>query len=275
MKRFKLTVILGLFMMTQLFAQKEYPTQFEVLYEVSYSLDSLHLDKTKKETLYLYTGSDYGVFMSSKVAKADEIEANIQKQLRSGSITISSEMITDFNKTFYKNLQTGTIKTVENIARKDYIYTEPVTPNWQINDSTKTFRDYPVQKATTSFAGRDYVAWFTTEIPIPDGPYLFHGLPGLIVELYDNRQDYHFSLKSIKKLEKFKIWLPPEAKSISKAKFKKLKNKAMKNDRFDQTEIGGMTITTVDENGDPLSSAKIRRSNKKRRERENNHIELK
>jgi GLPGLI family protein len=238
-------------------------------------MDSLHLDDKKEETVYLYTGSDYGVFMSSKVAKADEIEANIERQMRSGSITITSDMVTDFNKTFYKDLQAGTVKTVEDIASKDYIYTEPKTPSWQIGDSTKTFSDYTVQKATTRFAGRDYVAWFTMEIPIPDGPYLFHGLPGLIVALYDTSNDYHFKLKSIQKLDKPRIWKIPEAKRIDKAKFKKLQAKAAKHKRFNQTEIGGMTITILDENGNNSSSAKMRRKNKERMARENNPIELK
>jgi GLPGLI family protein len=31
-------------------------------------------------------------------------------------------------------------------------------------------------KATTEFAGRTYVAWYTTEISIADGPYKFYGL---------------------------------------------------------------------------------------------------
>lgn len=43
--------------------------------------------------------------------------------------------------------------------------------------------------------GRQWIAWFTNEIPFQDGPFKFYGLPGLIVKLEDS-EDYHkFLLK--------------------------------------------------------------------------------
>src|SRR5690625_6840867 len=60
---------------------------------------------------------------------------------------------------------------------------------------------YMALKATTIFGGRHYVAWFTLEVPILDGPYVFSGLPGLILELYDTEEDYHFNLASIQPLK--------------------------------------------------------------------------
>lgn len=34
--------------------------------------------------------------------------------------------------------------------------------------------------ATTQFRGLTYTAWFALDIPINEGPWKFHGLPGLI-----------------------------------------------------------------------------------------------
>src|SRR5690606_1469092 len=53
------------------------------------------------------------------------------------------------------------------------------------------------QRADIRFGGRDWVAWFTTEIPIPDGPYKFCGLPGLIVSIADTQQHWQFDLTHI------------------------------------------------------------------------------
>jgi GLPGLI family protein len=36
--------------------------------------------------------------------------------------------------------------------------------------------------------------FFAADLPFQEGPYRFHGLPGLIVELYDEQNDYHFNL---------------------------------------------------------------------------------
>jgi GLPGLI family protein len=64
--------------------------------------------------------------------------------------------------------------------------------------SKKKYWAITVKKATTEFAGRTYVAWYTTEISIADGPYKFHGLPGLILSIYDTNKHYQFTVSSIK-----------------------------------------------------------------------------
>ncbi|MCW1963934.1 GLPGLI family protein [Chryseobacterium viscerum] len=77
--------------------------------------------------------------------------------------------------------------------------------NWKITDSIKIVDELHLQKATTQFGGRSWVAWFSKDIPIPYGPYKFNGLPGLIVELYDIKKDYHFKIiKSEKITEDYK-----------------------------------------------------------------------
>ncbi|WP_454060658.1 GLPGLI family protein [Elizabethkingia ursingii] len=47
---------------------------------------------------------------------------------------------------------------------------------WHIEKNTDKYKGFSIQKATTNFAGRKWVAWFTNDIPIPDGPYKFYGL---------------------------------------------------------------------------------------------------
>ena len=51
---------------------------------------------------------------------------------------------------------------------------------------------YPCQKATATFRGRDYEAWFTPEIPVNDGPWKFFGLPGLILKVTDAENIFSF-----------------------------------------------------------------------------------
>jgi GLPGLI family protein len=64
---------------------------------------------------------------------------------------------------------------------------------WKPGKTEKTILGYTCFSATTSFRGRDYVAYYTTAIPIPDGPFKFGGLPGLILEIKSNDQEFSYS----------------------------------------------------------------------------------
>lgn len=74
--------------------------------------------------------------------------------------------------------------------------------NWEITKEEKNEKGYQLQKAVTNFGGRKWTAWFTQNIPIPEGPYKFSGLPGLIVEIYDSQNHYHYELTKVTKLSK-------------------------------------------------------------------------
>lgn len=57
---------------------------------------------------------------------------------------------------------------------------------WTLHNDTKKVKDFTCQKATTIFRGREYTAWYTTDISIMGGPWKFDGLPGLILEVASN-----------------------------------------------------------------------------------------
>ncbi|SHE99278.1 GLPGLI family protein [Chryseobacterium takakiae] len=71
---------------------------------------------------------------------------------------------------------------------------------WKILPETTTYQGYNLQKATTEFGGRSWIAWFCKEIPINEGPYKFRGLPGLIFLLSDTNEDVIYKLVKNKKL---------------------------------------------------------------------------
>ncbi|MDY6994280.1 MAG: GLPGLI family protein, partial [Pseudomonadota bacterium] len=69
---------------------------------------------------------------------------------------------------------------------------------WVIKNEYKKIGAFNVQKALTQFRGRKYTAWFSVEIPISAGPWKFHGLPGLILEIQDEELGVQFLFSSIK-----------------------------------------------------------------------------
>lgn len=68
---------------------------------------------------------------------------------------------------------------------------------WRITKDTMRVSNYHCLKATTTFRGRDYVAWFTKDLPIHDGPWKFVGLPGLIVKINDIEKIYTYELQKV------------------------------------------------------------------------------
>lgn len=79
----------------------------------------------------------------------------------------------------------------------DYAVEENL-PNmkWILLSEQKQIGDFLCEKAKTTFRGRTYEVWYTTEIPITYGPWKFNGLPGLMVEIKDTQGIYTWQLTS-------------------------------------------------------------------------------
>lgn len=96
------------------------------------------------------------------------------------------------------------VKTPEEIVFSDrlvtscFYYKEP-TPDfqWSLRQDTCSILGYPCQKAVCEYGGRVWTAWFTTYIPISDGPYKFSGLPGLILSISDEDQFFIFEMSGM------------------------------------------------------------------------------
>ena len=72
-----------------------------------------------------------------------------------------------------------------------YRYTESwPSIHWTLGAEKQTVCGYQCQRATCHWRGRDYVAWFTSAIPMKSGPWKFGGLPGLIMKIYDTKHLY-------------------------------------------------------------------------------------
>ena len=102
----------------------------------------------------------------------------------------------------YKNHSERKTTVTDGLSLQDFIYEDELNvQNWQFTDSTKTILDYPCQMATCDFRGRQWTAWFALDVPINDGPWKFGGLPGLIMEVYDRSNQYHFTIIGLQKVE--------------------------------------------------------------------------
>lgn len=152
----------------------------------------------------------------------------------------SRYLFSEFFKDLAKNELTEYCRMPDALKSYNSYYTEPIpSQNWQVGSETKTIADYQCQKATCSFRGRNYTAWFALDIPISQGPWKFGGLPGLILKVYDDAQEYVFECVGIEQ-QKHPIILLDNYKSYRKITRTEL-DKTLKRIYKDYYQITGMT----------------------------------
>jgi GLPGLI family protein len=185
----------------------------ECTYEFIFMKDTMEKTKTVKDAaMILLIGNKYSKFYSySRFIHDSAIYAMseaAQMNMLKGEVNL-----TNFRQQYplgesykiYKNYTDNTlIFTDERLILMGKIqYLEPINKqNWKIYNETQIIHGYKCQKATCTFRGRNYIAWFTHEIPVSDGPWKFTGLPGLIIKVYDTKEHYNFELYSLRKVKK-------------------------------------------------------------------------
>jgi GLPGLI family protein len=163
--------------------------QLKCLYKYDYTYYTIRSEQKLIDTMMLEIGAKSCKFYSYPNYVID----SIRKTLPQGTWS-------EFKKT--RNLFTVYVNYPENKttfidhARGgsglcEYIEDFEV-PKWTILNETKEILSHKCKKATCRFRGRDYVAWYATDIPISRGPYKFAGLPGLILKIADTENLYSF-----------------------------------------------------------------------------------
>lgn len=179
-------------------------------YSFKYKVDSNNVNYTKEENFVLNVKDKSSLFTSLKNYKSDSMVAIIKQDYLKfgGGVSFKGVPKTDF--TYYVIKKRDSINHslfYDKIGRSNFYYDEPWTNNWKIENEVKSINGFSCQKATITKYGRNFIAWYAKEITIPDGPYKFNGLPGLILELYDDKKYFHFNLIKYdpKEIREFKI----------------------------------------------------------------------
>lgn len=73
----------------------------------------------------------------------------------------------------------------------------PQFSQWTMESGSEEILGYSCMKASTHYGGKRYTAYFTPEIPVSDGPWKFHGLPGMILKVSDDDDDYTYEAISL------------------------------------------------------------------------------
>lgn len=191
--------------------------------------------KNKKNTAQalLQIGKNFSKFLDVNTTKRDSIIKEQSKLETVGAKELNElgKYNVVYKKNVLKDFHAKTIFVQERISKNVYQYQEPIPQqDWLLTNEKTSLLGYLCKSAKLHFRGRNYVAWYTEEIPRNDGPYIFSGLPGLILKISDEQGNYDFSAVAIEK-KKMDIYFRNEnnIQLISREDFRKIQRNYFEN----------------------------------------------
>jgi len=101
---------------------------------------------------------------------------------------------------YYQYPNKQKLLTVDEQMFNSYAIEGPIPAiDWKISGDTATFGGLHCQKANGHFKGRDYIAWFCPDLPVHAGPWKLNGLPGVIVDARDLKNEVIFKFDGVEK----------------------------------------------------------------------------
>lgn len=186
-----------------------------VLYREVIVVDTIgNNESERKGILYFNTDSLHSLYKwrlsSPSIVKNDDGSLTTAFKKDSNQIKKISESGIQIYKNYLNNV--SVLKLT--LAGEWYIVSDTYDIKWELLDETKMFKGMQVQKAVTNFRGRSYTAWFNPAIPIPDGPWKYRGLPGLIVEIYDEKKHIRIEMEAMQIPASFNVTIKVPKKGI-------------------------------------------------------------
>lgn len=241
--------------------------EYKITYLLTYQQDSTDVASLKQEPMELLIGKKYSLFQSKYLAYNDSLVTALSEKYddepqRAVNLILSLRKKTKISYKIFKSPDATTV--FDKIYSDEFVYPDNEVISWNLVEERKEIKGFLCQKATLTFGGRDYIAWFTNEIPVSDGPYKFSGLPGLILDIHDTEKQYTFEFIGLEKSDnKFYFDAKGIPETTKKGFFRGLNN--FKADIINQMAQRGVTF-------DEDNAKKVRESVGKSR---NNEIEIK
>jgi len=172
----------------------------EVFYKQTSISDTTSTYEVAKDGVLIFDISGgKSVYITDRKLTNEEIKHTYETQ-NDGSMVVKTtgKNGDKVGRIIYKSHQTKELICRDGFNAKPFvIQDEYPSIKWSILDSVKSIKGINCQKAEGDFRGRHYIAWFTNKIPIPDGPWKLCGLPGLILEAYDEKKHFKFLCEGI------------------------------------------------------------------------------
>ena len=195
--------ILGAFLLVsfKISAQNVEPAQLNVIYKQLLKHEPTNPEGAVDVTFVMLSVGDtravvedYAAYKTDSLRALDDIDPTVieQSEVREAAAECF------FLPKIYLDLERQEIEHHEPILPNRYYYTESFPTDWELGEGSKEIAGYLCHEAKLDFAGRQWTAWYTEEIPLPYGPWKLAGLPGLVLAAEDSTGEITFELAEIR-----------------------------------------------------------------------------
>lgn len=221
------------------------------------NLDGVSLSDVKKdfEKTYVLTFNEKASICKISEQDKEEKEETTRAVEDGLSYTTSYKFMDE--GLVYKDINAGRFISQKEIDGKLFLIKEElIKSDWKLTGETKKIEGYTCYKATkiikrkgieistitrddsgqtlgeesTTTTGEELtvIAWYTTEIPLKSGPMLYHGLPGLILEVNNGGITITATKIILNPEKKINVIEPTKGEEITKEKYENLFKKVNK-----------------------------------------------
>ena len=167
-------------------------------------------------------------------------EAQLNEPVQSNGISIT---IGNSNDVLFKDIKNKTyVNSKDNFGKRFLIRDTLPKLDWKLEKETKKKGKYLCLKATAVKMIDDYegfikkekqkkmkiTAWYTPEIPVSNGPEYYFGLPGLIIELHEDKIHYVANKIVLNPKNKKEIEAPKKGKKVTQRQYDAIMEKKTK-----------------------------------------------
>lgn len=231
MKSFLITPLIFLSFAITTVAQKPDKVLARISYAFTHARDTTQRNNPYTETMLLVIGKNASMYTSfDKINRDLDLPIANTEAIRKAPfkpVTLIDYFYFSKENKFYTREKLFT----------DYIISEEAPKiDWKIAKDTANFSGISCRKATAYFKGRNWTAWYAPALPFQSGPWKLNGLPGLIIEAYDEKKEVKFEIIRLSNLQEnddpieynrsfyfgSEVKFPPDVKATTRTEFDKL-----------------------------------------------------
>lgn len=172
-----------------------------VKYEFKHIYDTLQPKLPDVKEMSLFIGKNSSKYIDDRIYNSVTPIATVATNSEYSELSEQFNSLNNQSLGIYQKYGNSKISIVDLVVDNISLVEEEMPKiQWKITTATKEIKGLKCQKAIGDCKGRTYEAWFCKDYPYGSGPWKLGGLPGLIIEASDTKNQVVFSFISYKKL---------------------------------------------------------------------------